>query len=106
VIIENSYELRVIDFGNAIGLDDVKYYAESFEIQSLLYRAPEVGNIFVKIFILFAFIYFIYFEHLIRFYWACLLVMKSICGLSVCMIISHYFIVNPILKFSLDANYL
>ncbi|CAB5331834.1 unnamed protein product [Rhizophagus irregularis] len=41
-VTENSYELRVIDFGNAIGLDDVKYYAESFEIQSLLYRAPEV----------------------------------------------------------------
>jgi len=41
-VTENSYELRVIDFGNAIGLDDVKYYVESFEIQSLLYRAPEV----------------------------------------------------------------
>ncbi|GBB94726.1 hypothetical protein RclHR1_02400022 [Rhizophagus clarus] len=41
-VTENSYELRVIDFGNAIGLDDVKYYTESFEIQSLLYRAPEV----------------------------------------------------------------
>ena len=46
MVIENSYELRVIDFGNAIGLDDVKYYVESFEIQSLLYRAPEVRNVF------------------------------------------------------------
>ncbi|CAG8667470.1 14784_t:CDS:2 [Funneliformis caledonium] len=39
---ENSYDLKVIDFGNAIGLDDVKFYMESFEIQSLIYRAPEV----------------------------------------------------------------
>ncbi|CAI2169015.1 6209_t:CDS:2 [Funneliformis geosporum] len=41
-VTENSHNLRIIDFGNAIGLDDVKYYMESFEIQSLLYRAPEV----------------------------------------------------------------
>ncbi|CAG8610234.1 4125_t:CDS:2 [Paraglomus occultum] len=38
----DSYKLKVIDFGNALSSDDVYHYYETFEIQSLLYRAPEV----------------------------------------------------------------
>ncbi|CAG8627128.1 7911_t:CDS:10 [Ambispora leptoticha] len=38
----NSSALKIIDFGNAMNLDDVSIYFKTFEIQNPLYRAPEV----------------------------------------------------------------
>ncbi|CAG8463871.1 2632_t:CDS:2 [Ambispora gerdemannii] len=38
----NSSALKIIDFGNAMNLDDVPIYFKTFEIQNPLYRAPEV----------------------------------------------------------------
>ncbi|CAG8585471.1 13090_t:CDS:1 [Acaulospora colombiana] len=37
-----SLDLRVIDFGNAMKLEDVVKYFETFQVQTLAYRAPEV----------------------------------------------------------------
>ncbi|CAG8756767.1 8592_t:CDS:2, partial [Dentiscutata erythropus] len=38
----DSLELRVVDFGNAMSLDEIRNYFETFEVQTLAYRAPEV----------------------------------------------------------------
>lgn len=37
-----SLHLRLADFGNAMRPQDIKAYMKTFEVQSLLYRAPEV----------------------------------------------------------------
>ncbi|CAG8535246.1 17872_t:CDS:2 [Cetraspora pellucida] len=37
-----TLELRVVDFGNAMSLDEIRNYFETFEVQTLAYRAPEV----------------------------------------------------------------
>jgi len=37
-----SYTIKFIDFGNALYLHEASVYHDDFELQSLLYRAPEV----------------------------------------------------------------
>ena len=39
---ESSFKVKLIDFGNAFTLDQAGAYFDSFEVQSLFYRAPEV----------------------------------------------------------------
>lgn len=45
----NSLKLKLIDLGNAVPIDRTNIYYSDFEIQSVHYRAPEVGNYIHKL---------------------------------------------------------
>jgi len=40
---DQEIEFKLCDFGNAMFIEDISAYFETFELQSLYYRAPEVS---------------------------------------------------------------
>ncbi|KAK9753834.1 hypothetical protein K7432_017925, partial [Basidiobolus ranarum] len=39
----NSLDIKVLDFGNSIGVSELPHYYETFNVQAMNYRAPEVS---------------------------------------------------------------
>jgi dual specificity protein kinase YAK1 len=42
ISVDANMHAKVIDFGNALSINEVSAYYQDFELQSILYRAPEV----------------------------------------------------------------